>query len=60
MASERSPAASLSDMLEAAEAALGHVAGKWVDNDIVWRILSDHLPPLIRQLRDLLPPPPPS
>ena len=116
MARERSPAASLSDMLDAAEAALEHVAGKsrndyesqkllrdavernieiigeaarrlpvgfreqhpevpWrvimatrhilahdydaVDNDIVWRILSDHLPPLILQ-RVLLPPPPPS
>ena len=31
-----------------------------VDNDIVWRILTDHLPVLIRQLRALLPPPPPS
>ncbi|MGB7159142.1 MAG: HepT-like ribonuclease domain-containing protein [Tepidisphaeraceae bacterium] len=30
-----------------------------VDNDIVWRILTDHLPPLITQLRVLLPPAPP-
>jgi uncharacterized protein with HEPN domain len=30
-----------------------------VDNDIVWRILTDHLPPLIKQLHALLPPPPP-
>lgn len=29
-----------------------------VDNDIVWRILTDHLPPLIQQLRAMLPPPP--
>lgn len=29
-----------------------------VDNDIVWRIVTDHLPPLIQQLRTLLPPPP--
>jgi uncharacterized protein with HEPN domain len=29
-----------------------------VDNDIVWRILTDHLPPLIIQLRQLLPSPP--
>jgi uncharacterized protein with HEPN domain len=115
MPRERSPAASLSDMLGAAEAALVHVAGKsrddyenqkllrdavernieiigeaarrlppefrdqhpeipWrvimatrhilahdydaVDNDIVWRILTDHLPPLIQQLRPLIPPPP--
>jgi uncharacterized protein with HEPN domain len=29
-----------------------------VDNDIVWRIITDHLPVLIRQLRILLPPPP--
>lgn len=117
MRRERSPAACLSDMLQAAQAALGHVAGKsredyehqklirdavernieiigeaarrlsdefraqhpeipWrvimatrhilahdydeVDNDIVWRIITDHLPVLIQQLRALLPPPPPA
>jgi uncharacterized protein with HEPN domain len=115
MPRERAPEASLADMLDAAESALGHVAGKtrqdyedqkllrdaverrieiigeaarrlapqyraahpeipWriimatrhilahdydeVDNDIVWRILTDHLPPLIIQLRQLLPSPP--
>jgi uncharacterized protein with HEPN domain len=30
-----------------------------VDNDIMWRILTDHLPPLIQQLKRLVPPPPP-
>jgi uncharacterized protein with HEPN domain len=116
MPRERSPAASLSDMLRAAEPALEHVAGKsredyerqqllrdgvernieivgeaarrltdafraahpqisWrvimatrhilahdydeVDNDIVWRIVTDHLPVLIEQLKPLIPPQPP-
>ncbi len=115
MPREHPPAAALLDMLDAAEAALEHVAGKtredyehqrlirdavernieiigeaarrlsrdfrdqhpqipWriimatrhilahdydaVDNDTVWRILTDHLPPLIEQLRCLIPPPP--
>lgn len=31
-----------------------------VDHDIVWRIVTDHVPVLIEQLRTLLPPPPPS
>jgi uncharacterized protein with HEPN domain len=31
-----------------------------VDNEIVWRIVTDHIPPLIEQLRALLPPPPPA
>ena len=30
-----------------------------VDNDIVWRIATDHIPELIRHLRPLLPPAPP-
>ncbi len=117
MPRERSDAAALFDMLEAAEAARRHVAGKsredyereemlrdaverkieiigeaarriskefrehhpeipWrlimatrhilahdydeVDNDIVWRILTDHLVALMEQLRPLLPPPPAS
>ena len=30
-----------------------------VDNDIVWRIITDHVPELVRQLKPLLPPPPP-
>jgi uncharacterized protein with HEPN domain len=29
-----------------------------VDNDIVWRIVTDHIPPLIAQLKPLLPPEP--
>lgn len=29
-----------------------------VDHDIVWRIVTDHVPVLIEQLRVLLPPPP--
>jgi len=31
-----------------------------VDNDTVWRIVTDHLPPLIEQLRPLIPPLPDS
>jgi uncharacterized protein with HEPN domain len=114
MARERSEAAAVFDMLQAAEATLRHVAGKsrddyereemlrhaversieiigeaarrlardfrerhpqipWravmatrhilahdydeVDNDIVWRIVTDHVPELIKQLRPLLPAP---
>jgi uncharacterized protein with HEPN domain len=30
-----------------------------VDNDIVWRIVTDHIPPLIEQLTPLIPPQPP-
>jgi uncharacterized protein with HEPN domain len=30
-----------------------------VDNDIVWRIVTDHIPPLIVQLKPLIPPQPP-
>jgi uncharacterized protein with HEPN domain len=30
-----------------------------VDNDIVWRIVTDHIPPLIEQLKLLIPPQPP-
>jgi uncharacterized protein with HEPN domain len=30
-----------------------------VDNDIVWRIVNDHIPPLIEQLKPLIPPQPP-
>ena len=29
-----------------------------VDNDIVWRIVTDHIPVLIQQLHPFLPPPP--
>ena len=29
-----------------------------VDNDIVWRIVTDHIPELVRLLRPLLPPVP--
>ena len=117
MRRERSEAASLYDMLQAAEATLRHVSGKsrddyeqdelirhaversieivgeaarriskkfrdehleipWravmatrnilvhdyddVDNDIVWRIVTDHIPVLISQLRPLIPPYPKS
>jgi uncharacterized protein with HEPN domain len=116
MPRERSDAAALFDMLQAAETVLRYVAGKsredyergemlrhavernievigegarrltdafrdqhpqvpWraimatrhilaheydeIDNDIVWRIISEHVPELIRQLRPLVPPPPP-
>jgi uncharacterized protein with HEPN domain len=30
-----------------------------VDNDIVWRIITDHIPVLIKALQPLIPPPPP-
>lgn len=117
MPRERSEAASLYDMIKAAEATLRHVAGRtrddyerdemlrhaversveivgeaarrlprdfrdrhsqvpWravmatrhilahdydeVDNDIVWRIATSHIPALLDQLRPLLPPPPPA
>jgi uncharacterized protein with HEPN domain len=115
MPREKPEAASLFDMLRAAEATLSHVSGKsredyernqllrhaversieiigeaarrlskefrdrnpqipWqavmatrhilahdydeVDNDIVWRIITDHIPPLIIALKQLIPPPP--
>ena len=29
-----------------------------IDNDIVWRIIIDHIPPLIPQLQGLIPTPP--
>jgi uncharacterized protein with HEPN domain len=29
-----------------------------VDNDIVWRIVTDHIPPLVAQLKFLMPPEP--
>lgn len=31
-----------------------------VDNDAIWRIVQDHVPPLIAQLRPLIPPEPPA
>jgi len=30
-----------------------------VDNDIIWRIVTEHVPELLRQLRTLMPPAPP-
>jgi uncharacterized protein with HEPN domain len=30
-----------------------------VDNDIIWRIVTVHVPELLVKLRDLIPPPPP-